>query len=128
MFGAHLGAALTYWVVTTYNRELPKDLLQLHVYRPERATIIYSADGEKIGVLATRRRELVPLERFPDHVRRAFIAAEDARFYQHLGFDPIGIGRAAWANLSGGAKQGASTITQQVARMLLLTNRRTYER
>ncbi|MCC7000028.1 MAG: PBP1A family penicillin-binding protein [Deltaproteobacteria bacterium] len=121
--------AVIYWTITTLARDLPRDLTELRVYRPERATQLFSSDGEKIGEFFLQRRKVVPLERIPLHVQQAFLAAEDGRFYQHPGFDIFGIARAGWANLrGGGTRQGASTITQQVARMLLLSNRRTVER
>ena len=129
LIGLHLGVAVIYWTITTLERDLPRDLTELRVYRPERATQLFSSDGEKIGEFFLQRRKVVPLERIPLHVQQAFLAAEDGRFYQHPGFDIFGIARAGWANLrGGGTRQGASTITQQVARMLLLSNRRTVER
>jgi penicillin-binding protein 1A len=90
---------------------------------------VYSADGELIGEFFLQKRVLVPLARIPLHVQNAFISAEDRRFWEHPGFDLAGIARAAWANWASSAtRQGASTITQQVTRMLLLSNERTYSR
>src|SRR5262249_29908642 len=98
-------------------------------YEPARATRVFSADGQLIGEFYLEKRVLTPLARIPPHVQNAFIAAEDRRFRTHHGFDPWGIARAAWENyVAGGVRQGASTITQQVARMLLLTNERTFIR
>jgi penicillin-binding protein 1A len=80
------------------------------------------------GALA-RRRILTPLAQIPEHLRRAVIAVEDVRFFEHPGLDYIGILRAAWTNLRRGGKvEGASTITQQLARSLFLSSERTFDR
>ena len=87
---------------------------------------VLSKDGELISQFGEKRR--IPLLRkdIPDKLANAFIATEDSRFYQHVGMDPIGILRAASVYImSGSAKQGASTITQQVARNFFLTNEKT---
>jgi penicillin-binding protein 1A len=123
------GAGGAYLVYTEFAKQLPDRLDRILDYQPERATIVYSADGEKIGEFYLEKRERVPLSRIPRHVQDAFIAAEDRRFRTHHGFDPIGIGRAAWSNyVKGEHAQGASTITQQVTRMLMLTQDRTFAR
>ena len=113
-------------------RELTMDLptvTELLDYRPPTATTIVAADGTPIGELYLERRYLVPIADVPEHVRRAFLASEDAEFYRHRGIDPVGIGRALLANLrQGEIVQGASTITQQVVKQLLLTAERSYER
>jgi len=87
---------------------------------------VFSRDGELISQFGEKRRIPLVREQIPDQLANAFIATEDSRFYQHIGMDPIGIVRAAvvWIS-SGSAKQGASTITQQVARNFFLTNERT---
>jgi len=87
---------------------------------------VFSQDGELISQFGEKRRIPLVREQIPDQLAEAFIATEDSRFYQHIGMDPIGIARAAvvWIS-SGSAKQGASTITQQVARNFFLTNERT---
>ncbi len=124
-FGA---LASAYYVYTAFARTLPEDLTALHD-DPTRASRVYSADGELIGEFYLQRRVVVPLERIPHHVQRAFISAEDRRFWEHPGFDVTGIARAAWVNYTGGrTRQGASTITQQVTRMLMLSTDQTYER
>jgi penicillin-binding protein 1A len=129
IYGLFAAAAIAYYVVTEVARELPDDLSAALDYQPDRASRVYSADGELIGEFFLQKRILVAPEHIPDHVRNAFIAAEDRRFWEHPGFDLLGILRAAHANYrSGETRQGASTITQQVTRMLLLTNERTYER
>jgi penicillin-binding protein 1A len=102
---------------------------QLLSYRPPIATRVYADDGAQIAEFFVERRYLVPFERIPPHVRQAFLASEDADFYQHRGVDPISIARAVWANVrAGGVVQGASTITQQLVKILLLTPERRVER
>ena len=99
--------------------------------RPEVAqtSFIYDRHGELLTeIRGPENRIVVPLEQIPKHVRDAFIAIEDERFYEHFGVDPIGIARALWNNLRGGYLQGASTITQQLARSAFLTQDRTLRR
>ncbi len=92
-------------------------------------TVLYYADGEtELGRLGTANRTSVAIGAVPDHVQKAVLSAEDRDFYEHGGFDPLGIGRAAWNNLRGGATQGGSTITQQLAKNLYLTQERTFDR
>jgi penicillin-binding protein 1A len=82
-----------------------------------------------LGEFYVERRYLVPLDQVPNHVRLAFLAAEDADFYRHPGIDPFGIARALFANLANKrVVQGGSTITQQVVKTLLLTPDRNLER
>ncbi len=98
-------------------------------YRPALATQIFSADLELIGEFHKQYRHLTPLDEIPPMVRKAFIAAEDSRFFEHRGIDYLGILRALIKNIqAGGVKQGGSTITQQVSRSLLLTPERTLAR
>jgi penicillin-binding protein 1A len=108
--------------------ELPPVDQLLH-YQPPAATRIFAADNTLIGEFYVERRYLVPLTRVPEHVRLAFLAAEDADFYRHRGIDPVGIGRAFLTNVTRqGVVQGGSTITQQVVKALLLSPERSYER
>src|SRR5262245_17674807 len=113
-------------------RELTEDLPpvdQLLRYQPPTATKVFSDDGTLIGEFYVERRYLIPLDRVPMHVRLAFLAAEDADFYRHRGVDPLSIARAFVHNMrSGAAKQGGSTITQQVVKNVLLTNERSWQR
>lgn len=84
---------------------------------------VYSQDGKLISQFGEKRRIPLRLEEMPPELIEAIIATEDSRFYEHYGFDPIGITRAAIAVVaSGSAKQGASTITQQLARNFYLSN------
>src|SRR5450432_550610 len=87
-------------------------------------TMIRAWDGTPLGELAAERREILPFERFPPALVNAFLAAEDRRFYEHSGLDFRGIARALGANLRAGeVAQGGSTITQQVAKSFLGSER-----
>lgn len=98
-------------------------------YRPKVPLRVYTADGHLIGEFGEERRAIVAIGDVPEIMKQAILAAEDDRFYQHIGIDYTGIIRAASSNLlSGGKKQGASTITQQVARNFFLTTEKTYTR
>ncbi|MGE5185686.1 MAG: penicillin-binding protein 1A [Acidobacteriota bacterium] len=122
VYGASLAAACLYLAITTINADLPQDLTQLLDYQPNRKSVVLSSDGEEIGTFSIENRRIIPLERMPPHVPAAFLSAEDRRFYQHPGFDPSGIVRAAWKNWhSEGIKQGGSTITQQIIKQTLLS-------
>ena len=91
-------------------------------------TMFFGADGKAWFPLDEQRRD-VPLEQISPHLRHAVVAVEDHRFYKHVGIDPVGLTRAAVRNVkSGGVVQGGSTLTQQLARTLFLSNSRTYAR
>lgn len=92
------------------------------------ATEVYDRNGIKIGEFAAEKRYYVPIEKIPLHVRRAFIAIEDKSFYRHAGISPSAIARALIANAKGKSLQGASTITQQVARLFFLDQQKTIRR
>lgn len=115
------------WVVNHYGQDLP-DYSQLKEYKPPIITRIYAGDGRLMAEFAQERRVFVPIEEIPPRVKNAFIAAEDQNFYKHEGFDITAIARAAYLNFKGESLSGASTITQQVAKNLLLTKDRTYTR
>lgn len=118
---AGLAAALVY-------PNLPS-LDSLTDYRPKLPLRIYSSDGALLAEFGEERRAFMPIEQVPKLMQQAIIAAEDERFYEHGGVDTLGVLRAASANLlSGGASQGASTITMQVARNFFLTRERTLTR
>ena len=109
-------------------RDLP-DFHSLDDYRPPVVSEVYDRNGELIGELFTQKRRLVPINDIPRHVQLAFVAAEDGSFFEHQGIDLVAIFRAALANFrEGGIAQGASTITQQMVKSLLLTPERTYTR
>lgn len=97
-------------------------------YEPQQPLIVYTADGVQIGQFGAERRQFVPIGAIPAMLQGAVLAIEDTRFEQHFGIDPIGIARALLANLGGGMRQGASTITQQVARNFFLSPSKTLER
>lgn len=98
-------------------------------YRPPLASVVTDRHGLVIGQFFVQRRRLVRLDDIPEHVIQAFVASEDARFFQHAGLDIPAILRAAWTNLrSGHIEQGASTITQQMVKNVLLTPERTWSR
>jgi penicillin-binding protein 1A len=97
-------------------------------YRPKMPLRIFSADKVLIGEFGEERRNLVRIKDIPDVMKKAVLAIEDDRFYEHGGVDYVGIARAALHNLTGGAKQGASTITQQVARNFFLSSEQTFKR
>src|SRR5881392_2032720 len=97
-------------------------------YRPKMPLRIFSADGVLIGEFGEERRNLVHIKDIPELMKKAVLAIEDDRFYQHGGVDYTGILRAAVHNAAGGARQGASTITQQVARNFFLSSEQTLKR
>jgi penicillin-binding protein 1A len=98
-------------------------------YRPKIPLRIYSAEGTLLGEFGEERRALVKISEVPEVMKQAILAAEDDRFYEHGGVDYLGVVRAAISNFtSGTAKQGASTITMQVARNFFLTKEKTLTR
>ena len=98
-------------------------------YRPKMPLRVFSADNKLIGEFGEERRAVVKFNEVPDVMKQAILAAEDERFYQHGGVDTLGLLRAALANLAGGGKrQGASTITMQVARNFFLSSEKTFNR
>ena len=113
------------WIAT---RDLPTfDSFQ--DYQPSLVSRVYADNGEIIGQFFIERRLYTPYAQIPKTLIQAVIAVEDTRFLEHPGLDLVGIGRAAWTNLKkGGRFQGASTITQQLARALFLSPERTYSR
>jgi penicillin-binding protein 1A len=85
--------------------------------------------GNEIGTRGIRHNDAIPLDQFPDHLIKAALATEDRRFYSHFGIDIVGIFRAAMTNArAGGVVQGGSSITQQLAKNLFLSNKRTLDR
>ncbi len=111
--------------VNRLNQDLP-DYSALLEYEPPIMTRIHAGDGTLIAEYANERRLFVPIEQIPDHVINAFVAAEDQHFYDHPGIDLQGIARAAVSNISNYLNdrrlEGASTITQQVAKNFLLSS------
>ena len=127
---ALLGAiALAGLIVAVYAAWLFHDLpdaSDLADYRPATATRVYAGDGTLIGEFSDERRIYVPYEQIPLPVIQAFLAAEDRNFFNHGGIDVGGLGRAMFKNVfnaaTGRRLEGGSTITQQVAKNVLLTN------
>ena len=98
-------------------------------YQPKIPLRVYTAEGSLIGEFGEERRSVISIRDIPVQLRDAILAAEDERFYQHTGIDYLGVLRAAYANLvQGGRRQGASTITMQVARNFFLTSEKTLTR
>ena len=97
-------------------------------YQPKQPLQVLTADGVEIAQFGAERRQFLPIAQMPLRLQQAVIAVEDARFREHAGIDPKGMARAALALLTGGRRQGASTITQQVARTFFLTHRFSAER
>src|SRR5271170_30775 len=115
-------------VVWKYEQDLP-DYTQLQNYEPPVMTRVHAGDGSLLAEYAHERRLYLPSSAIPPLVKEAFIAAEDKNFYTHRGFDPEGMIRAAIIFAEGSKHvQGASTITQQVAKNFLLSNERTLDR
>jgi penicillin-binding protein 1A len=115
-------------VVVLAYPQLPS-LEALTAYQPKIPLRIYSAEGVLIGEFGEERRSFVSIAEVPQQLKNAIIAAEDERFYEHPGIDYVGVLRAAWANLvAGGRRQGASTITMQVARNFFLSSEKTLTR
>ncbi|AMM24712.1 penicillin-binding protein 1A [Variovorax sp. PAMC 28711] len=104
------------------------DVSALSDYRPKLPLRIYSAEGTLIGEFGEERRKLMPIEAIPKVLKDAVLAVEDARFYSHGGIDSLGLLRAVVSNLRHGMRQGASTLTQQVARNVYLSAERTLSR
>ncbi len=121
VLGAALVAALAY-------PNLPS-LQALTEYQPKIPLRIYTAEGVQIGEFGEERRAVVAIHEVPETLKKAIIAAEDERFYEHAGIDYLGVLRAAYANLvAGDRRQGASTITMQVARNFFLSSEKTLTR
>lgn len=98
-------------------------------YRPKQPLRVFTADGHLIGEFGEERRQYVRIKDVPDAMKQAILAAEDERFYTHSGVDVMGIARAAASNVvAGGKRQGASTITMQVARNFFLSSEKTLSR
>jgi penicillin-binding protein 1A len=124
---AALAGVIAFYVA--FVRDLP-DLRDVRDYQPALASRVFDRRGQPIGEFFTERRQLTPLEEIPEQVVSAFVASEDSTFFEHSGIDYVSILRAAWVNLRAGGeiKQGASTITQQMVKGLLLSPERKFRR
>ena len=126
------GVGVVVYVIWETSKTLP-EYNQLAKYEPPVMSRVHAANGELLAEYANQRRLFVPVDAIPDRVIHAFLSAEDKNFFKHSGIDWRGIGRAAInmgkAALRGKKQlQGASTITQQVAKNFLLTSERTFDR
>lgn len=110
-----------------YGRDLP-DHARLASYEPATISRIYSIEGKVMDEFARERRLYTPIDEIPDVVKHAFISAEDKNFYNHKGYDPLGMIKAGIDAARGGRLRGASTITQQVMKNFLLSGDRSAER
>jgi penicillin-binding protein 1A len=123
-----LGAAVVGLVIWHYEKDLP-DYTTLRDYEPPVMSRVHAADGTLLAEYARERRLFLPAAAIPPLVKQAFLSAEDKNFYSHFGIDPEGLVRAVSILIRGDRRvQGASTITQQVAKNFLLTNEQTFER
>ena len=126
-----VGIGLATGLVWHFSKDLP-DYSQLRDYEPPVMTRVHAADGSLMAEYARERRLYVPIQAVPKLVVNAFLAAEDKNFYEHVGLDFFGIARAGLLYLqnlgTSRRPQGASTITQQVAKNFLLSNEVSFER
>ena len=125
--GCALFAIIFTAVFFAYGNDLP-DYEQLSNYQPATISRVYSGDGQVIDEFAQQRRLFISAEEVPDIIKQAFISAEDKNFYNHSGYDPVGIAKAIFDAFNGQDLRGASTITQQVMKNFLLTRSRSMER
>ena len=125
-----IGAALVGIVIWRFSEQLP-DYSQLATYQPAVTTRIHATDGSLLAEYSRERRLFLPNDAIPERVKQAFIAAEDKNFYKHPGVDIEGVARAAvyfFKRDNGKRPQGASTITQQVAKNFLLSSETSFSR
>jgi penicillin-binding protein 1A len=126
-----LGVVVVAYLIQNITKELPNHE-ELRNYQPKVMSRMHAADGQLIAEYAEQRRLYIPITAVPKRVVQAFISAEDKNFYNHSGIDYNGVARAMLSNLqsmgSGKRPQGASTITQQVAKNFLLTSEQSYDR
>lgn len=123
-----LAASGAYFIYYTVDKSLP-EIIKIEDYQPLLVSQVYDRNDKKIGEFFRERRVLIPYKDIPKIAVEAFLAAEDDQFFQHKGINPQALFRAAIANMRAGhSVQGGSTITQQVAKTLLLSNEKTYAR
>jgi len=125
LFGLLMAAGLGFYAWHTYSKDLP-DTLQLRNYAPPMVTRVHAGDGRMLDEFATQNRIFIPYRAIPDQLVNAFISAEDKTFRTHPGIDYLGVARAIRNNvqnyLNNQRLEGASTITQQVAKNFLLSS------
>jgi len=122
-----IGLLILAFALTLAYPNLP-DLDSITSYRPKIPLRVFSADNVLLGEFGEERRSVMQLKDIPEVMKKSLLAIEDDRFYEHGGVDYLGILRAGLHNLMGGSKQGASTITQQVARNFFLSSEQTFKR
>ncbi len=125
MLGGITFVAVLYYQVA----QMMPSVTVIENFQPRQASLIYASDGTQLARIAEEYREPVELAQIPKHLINATIAKEDRRFWQHRGVDWRGTARALWVNLNeGDIRQGGSTLTQQLARNVFLSQRRTFSR
>ena len=122
-----IGMLILVFALTLAYPNLP-DLDSITSYRPKIPLRVFSADNVLLGEFGEERRSVMQLKDIPEVMKKSLLAIEDDRFYEHGGVDYLGILRATLHNLAGGTKQGASTITQQVARNFFLSSEQSFKR
>jgi penicillin-binding protein 1A len=123
-----IGLLSLYLVYASVKKTLP-DIIKLEDYKPLLVSQVYDRNNKKVGEFYRERRVLVPYSDIPKHVVQSFLAAEDDQFFEHHGINPQALLRAAITNMRAGRNvQGGSTITQQVAKTLLLSSEKTFGR
>ena len=127
-----LAIIFSFFIFKRYSQNLP-DYEQLKDYNPMISTRLYAADGSLFTEFSKEKRVFAPIESIPQNLINAFLAAEDANFYKHSGLYPLAIFRTSIRNFIGTVKGdrsmgGASTITQQVVKNLLLSKEKTLQR
>ncbi len=124
-----IAAACSLFALYIWTSDGLPSITKVSDYRAPQVTTVYARDNSIIGYLFREKRFLVNLDAMPDHLYKAFMAAEDSRFFEHEGVDYQAIMRAFMANVrEGGSSQGGSTITQQLVKRLLLSPEKSYER
>lgn len=120
-----VGGGFLYWSLL---HDLP-EITSVDEYQPSVTSVVLDRNDRPIGEFFVERRQVVPIERIPMHTQMAFVAAEDSKFFEHGGIDYVSILRAAWVDVTAGSiKQGASTITMQLVKQLLLSPEKRFRR
>ena len=115
-------------IIQSVRSSLPQ-MITIKDYKPLLVTQVYDRNGKKAGEFFRERRTVIPYEKMPKQLIQAFLAAEDDQFFEHKGINVTAILRATIANIRAGKSvQGGSTITQQVAKTLMLTSEKTFTR
>ncbi len=125
LFGA--GISLSAYYINRVSKDLPQKFTD-PIQRPEEGITITDRNGVTLATFGKKNKTFTPLSKIPKHIIATFVAVEDKRFWHHTGADPFAMARAAWLALTGKRITGASTITQQVVKNILLNDARTLER